>query len=189
MLLFQYVDHLPVVPADLIEQILNTVHSSPVDHAVAARTVTVNDKIYNNIEYNRHRASDDLTNWIHTHIGSDYVSMGVQIQDPGLFNHTHFPHTDTAPRHWVLNYNIQPGGDHVITHWYQESDHPLVREGPTTPVDQNQLRVIESVQVQPFRWHVLNTSVLHGVENIHSCRIAITIGFAQNPLETLFNDS
>lgn len=183
MLLFQYVDHLPSVPVELIEQAKQHIHTQPVDHAVPARTVVVNNSTYRNVDYNRHCASTELTEWIRSNISQNYVSMGVQIQNPNKVNHTHYPHTDTAPRHWVLNYNIQPGGDQVTTHWYQERGYPLIREGTTRPSNLDDLEIVDSVQIQSFRWHLLNTSVLHGVTGIQHSRIAITIGFATNPLE------
>ena len=185
MLLFRYVDHLPAVPMHLIDQTRQLIREAPVDHAVPARTVTVGNLIHHNVEYNRYRACEELTEWIHNNITKNYVSMGVQIQNPGDDNHTHFPHTDTAPRHWVLNYNIQPGGDKVITHWYQQHGYTLIREGTTRPSNLDDLEIVDSVQIQPFRWHLLNTSVLHGVTNIQHPRIAITMGFATNPLETM----
>ena len=183
MIFFQYLDNLPAVPDDLVANVLNTLDSVPIDHAVPQRAVLIDNEQVENITYNRHRAIDELTEWIHQNISSQYISFGVQVQTPKPHINTHFPHTDTLPRIWALNYNLDPGGDNVITSWYQERGHSILRPGPCRPQDISQLDVLESVQIQPRRWHLLNTQVLHGVENIHGPRIAITLGFDHSPLE------
>ena len=183
MILFQYLDDLPPVPNDIVSNILTNVRSQQIDHAVPHRNIDLKDRTVKNVVYNRHRATDELINWIRKNISINYESLGVQIQDPNPDNQRHFPHTDTSPRHWVLNYNIQPGGGNVITSWYQENGYPVLREGTTRPKDVDQLELIQSVCVEPFRWHLLNTQVLHGVENIEHSRIAVTVGFETNPIE------
>lgn len=189
MILFQYLDDLPAVPDHLVAKVLDSLDSMPVDHAVPPRAVLIGDKQVENITYNRHRAIDPLTQWIHQHISSQYISFGVQVQTPKPDSNTHFPHTDTLPRIWALNYNLDPGGDSAITSWYQQRGHPVVRPGSYKPCDIAQLDVLESVQIQPHKWHLFNTQVLHAVANIHRPRIAITLGFEKHPIqENLFVD-
>jgi hypothetical protein len=183
MRFFQYLDNLPAVPDDLVANVLNTLDSMPIDHAVPSRAVFIDDKQVENITYNRHRAIDELTEWIHQNISSQYISFGVQVQTPKPHTNTHFPHTDTLPRIWALNYNLDPGGDNAITSWYQERGHPMLRPGPYRPQNIAQLDVLKSVHIQPHKWHLFNTQVLHAVENIHRPRIAITLGFEKHPME------
>lgn len=183
MILFEYLDHLPRVPDALVDQVLTTIQHSPVDFAVPSRAVYIDHNLVENITYNRHHPIAELTEWIHKNISDQYVSFGVQVHTPKQHSHTHFPHTDTAPRHWALNCNLEPGGLDVTTCWYQEQGYPMIRPGPTRPENINQLELLQSVVIQSRRWHVINTQVLHAVHNIEQPRIAITLGFENNPWE------
>ena len=87
----------------------------------------------------------------------------------------------TVPAHcdkrlWAVNYILKTGGSGVTTTFYQEVGQPILRE-PATRVQENaKLDVIDQVIIEPFRWHILSTVVLHGVENIESQRQAVTLG-------------
>jgi hypothetical protein len=60
----------------------------------------------------------------------------------------------------AYNYILYPGGDNVVTNIYNVYK-----------------QVIESVCIEPFRWHRINVSKLHGVHNIVPGlnRISITV--------------
>lgn len=61
-------------------------------------------------------------------------------------------------RKQAYNYILEPGGDNVLTCWYNEEKN-----------------LIESHCIDAHRWHKLNVDVFHNVENITKSRIAITI--------------
>lgn len=59
----------------------------------------------------------------------------------------------------VYNYIIEPGGESVVTNFYATLDKS---------------KKIESVCIEPFRWHRLRVFLPHEVEGITGKRIAIT---------------
>lgn len=67
------------------------------------------------------------------------------------------PHKDPARRR-VLNYLIDTGGDTVLTLHYKEDRKTM----------------INAVQIEPFRWHELQTDVFHSVLGHERKRISLT---------------
>lgn len=59
------------------------------------------------------------------------------------------PHVDNVTV-IKMNYLVDTGGPDVITEWYAE-------DGVT---------VIDSVVIDPHRWHILKVDTLHGVKNV-----------------------
>jgi hypothetical protein len=76
---------------------------------------------------------------------------------------------------------IDPGGDNVRTVFYREHGHPVERHSawgnPTRCDDYNDLVEIDSVKFPVGQWVLLNTGILHGVENITGSRINLTVVF------------
>lgn len=184
MFLFQYLDYLPPVPDNLVSDILSGIKNMPVDNMPPMRSIKNGNQVFENVLYKRYTPNQELLDWIHNNISNQYTTIGVQIQDPGKTNHTHAPHADASFRNWVLNYSLQTGGPNVITSWYQCNGAPVVRPSPEAyrPADITEFEKIESVQFEPCRWHLLNASILHGVENIQTDRISISLGFELDPL-------
>jgi len=60
----------------------------------------------------------------------------------------------------VYNYIIDPGGDNVTTNFY---------------VDLKKTKKIESICINPFKWHKLKVFIPHEVEGIVERRVAITV--------------
>lgn len=67
-------------------------------------------------------------------------------------------HIDTG-RPGAINFILDTGGDNVQTVWYAD----------------DQTTVLESVALEPFRWHRLKVDSYHTVRNITGTRFSITI--------------
>lgn len=69
------------------------------------------------------------------------------------------PHTDNVTQ-VKLTYLVETGGPNVVTEWY----------------DQDHVTVIDSVILEPHRWHILKVDTPHGVKNTvaDSVRLSIT---------------
>jgi hypothetical protein len=60
----------------------------------------------------------------------------------------------------VYNYIVETGGEHVTTSFY---------------TNKNKNKKIESICIEPYRWHRLKVFLPHEVEGITGKRIAITV--------------
>lgn len=67
-------------------------------------------------------------------------------------------------RHYGLNYLINPGGEDVYTLWYDDDFKELKR-----------------IKIEPHRWCILSTKVLHEVQGIESDKDRISIGLNWSP--------
>jgi hypothetical protein len=179
----EYLDQLPTIPVELIQELKDYVEQQQVQFVSPDRHLVDGDKKIENILYKRWTLPDNLLHWISENISNKYDAIGFQIHDVSVRGGTdHLPHTDSFPRKFVLNYNIQTGGDNVITSFYQEKGQPLHRDHLTRPASLDDLELLESTVVEPFRWHLLDALVVHGVKGIESKRMALSIGFnSENP--------
>ena len=155
MLIFQYLDSLPKIPAELL-----------VDPIVHDESLIGFQKA----SYKRWAAKPELLEWLKTNI-SNYINIaGVQTQEGTLQ-----PHCDR--RRWAVNYLINTGGTNATTEFYQYLNYPIVFSGVGVAfVPGDKLKTLKQVVIEPGRWHILNTHILHGVTNVESQRQAVTIG-------------
>lgn len=85
----------------------------------------------------------------------------------------------------ALNYIINPGGESVVTNWFQESGQPIQRQNKRLPesqsdtgkVDYKDLVLLDSVEGKLNNWYLVRTDVLHDVANITGDRILLQVIF------------
>jgi len=185
MLLFQYLDFLPPIPSELISE-LEITNS---DHYIRQH-----DKKRKNIPahmasvFERLNINNTMLDWLRDNISSSFNFAGLQQMTwpdeatPG--KRLVIPHTDKE-RDWAVNYLFEPGGPNVTTTFYQQPNFPLVREYDIF-LSPNIVTVHEQFIIEPYRWHLMKSNVLHGVENVETLRQAITLGFVtDDPLSLL----
>lgn len=140
---------LPTIPDELIRSLDSNVNSYP--HAPHRGRSDYRWSDHNN---------QQLNEWCRLHVapGAYFAFMimnGIQ--------HIHKDDSCTAK----LNYVIDPGGDNVITHIYNDDQQEVAR-----------------FRVEPYRWHVLQTSVFHSVSGIEPGRTRFVVSaqlFPKNP--------
>ena len=149
MNLFNYVD-LPQIPEHLLTHIID---NDGVDRSWHASN-----------NYLWYMCHDELKGWVRQNIG-DKISIGkIGLQE---MTKDILPHTDTG-RAFALNYIVRTG-DGILSHYETKNFY----NGGFISIDK--CKEINRVAVEPFKWHMLNTSVLHGVSGIKSSRLALTI--------------
>ena len=170
MLLFQYLDALPPIPIELLR-----------DPVIPEIAITFRANIDAN--YTRWGIRDDLKDWLRTNITTNVSLAGLQTMTWPEGQHGKkdvLPHCDR--RNWAINFVIEPGGPAVSTSFYLEPNRPIFREAGCRIDDFSKLTRVWSDVIKPGRWHIINTRVLHGVENIQTQRRAVTIGLnSANP--------
>jgi len=102
------------------------------------------------------------------------------------FNTIH-PHTDPDTRPKTLMYILKSGGDNVKTTWYKLKDQ-LIDYTETADAADNTINVydlpiysndmldpIHEYVMKEDNWYLFNHSITHGVTNIASTRISLTL--------------
>ena len=102
---------------------------------------------------------------------------------------SHIPlHSDK--RHWALNYIIDPGGTAVKTGFHKLAGEPTLQPPSARAWNAAHSEEICSVVLEPFRWHIINTHVLHSVTGVTGTRKAVTLGLnRENPFDDIKNYS
>jgi hypothetical protein len=168
MILFQYLDRLPKIPKELLED-----PYIPDEDLIGVK--------YGG--YVRWAPRPELKEWLRENISEQVRLAGVQTLDPPQV----FPHCDG--RAWGLNYLIDTGnntgGNEVMTTFYQRNGEDLLAP-PNYRRNEDPLNVVHRVQIQKYRWHIMNTNVIHGIYGMKSVRKAVTLGFTEdNPFELI----
>ena len=202
--MFTYVilDNLPAVPEHfekIVQDIVATEDVSPTrkvdlyDPKVIssqnmlpgyqARELIINGEKIRSTQSMRFSLGDEWNNWIIENINPEAanIAAGVAFTTGSRY---HGAHCDGA-RNYVLMYVLDQGGPNVETVFYQEQGRPLFN--PRTKAidtywvsDYSQLTEIERVCFPKKKWVLLNTRILHGVENIETTRIVYQVGFNKN---------
>jgi len=120
----------------------------------------------------RHQLSAEAVTWINQNIASDYSNIGLNCHGPG----TAIPHTDRT-RNWTLMWLLESGGEDVETVFWQEQGHPVQREPDCYPPSYDNLIELHREIVPVGRWVLINSHVLHSIENMTAVRRSLQLGF------------
>ena len=112
--------------------------------------------IWNVIEtevYRQYQVSQDLIDYLQPYFDID-ISKNLKYQ---ILNKNIPIHKDIG-RTKAINYLIDAGGETVTTTWYSDELEPLFNK-----------------TIEPFKWHIINTEINHGITGIIDKRLALTI--------------
>jgi len=126
---------------------------------------------FNNCRY----LSQVAYKWVLDNIDWYAKDIRVSFTLPGLERCG--PHID-GTRDYTLIYVIQSGGpDHETVFWREKGTNELVRPLRYTVDDYNQVERIDGIKIPEKTWILLNSRVLHSVENIKQGRVSLQIAF------------
>jgi hypothetical protein len=154
MILFQYLDQLPKIPEELLT-----------DPYIPNLTQIG----FQDTGYTRWAIRPELKSWLADNISQDVGIAGYQVISEDVNAHC-------DKRLWAVNYIVNTGGPNVTTTLWQQPGQPVSREPSVKIPEYAKLNMLESVCIEPSRWHILNTRVLHSVRGIKTDRSAITVG-------------
>lgn len=157
--------NLPALPDTLVMQALSIAN-------------TVQETNQHRGVYRRYPVSNDILEWCQQNILASIKNnfkIGIQV-----FNgQPEFPHTDGSRGVKALNYLIDTGGDNVETVWLQEAGCEITRHrGYVVPANTT-LQELCRVSFVQYTWQVVQTDIIHTVENITRPRIALSIGLEE----------
>jgi len=149
-MMFQYRDDLPRLPDNLHNLLFVNVD---------------NQSWHESPNYRWYSCDEIVKDWLRQNIKPlvPFNKIGLQEMVGDIL-----PHKDTG-RNYALNYLLTTGSG-VLSHYKQVSG-----EYKGGFITLNNVFETSVVDIEPFRWHIICTSELHGVSNIQSPRRAITI--------------
>lgn len=180
--------HLPPPPDELVNKIdrvyrpsLNKFSNVDSDHLKIDRVDDWKDQDYDWIKPMasntnvRHHFKQEYLDWIKTNITNDFDESNSGVM---FFDTAQLPHTDTT-RKFVLLYNVEIGGEDARLVFWQEQGYPILRDRGLAVERGAHLKEIESIP-GPSGWYLMNTQVLHSVENVTSRRLNLQVSFKEN---------
>jgi hypothetical protein len=116
-------------------------------------------------------------------VRGNWVKQTSGVREPGQA-HAHIAHTDRV-RRVAINYIIDTGGENVRTSWYRERGQSLHRDykgagemvAGRKQINYSDLELVESVVFEPMSWYMIQTDVIHDVQNITANRVSLTGNF------------
>jgi len=137
-------------------------------------------KIFSNCRGSRYSVQDEISQWVSTNVYQTWLELGLYVIHGDQHHGTILPHTDQT-RALSLLYLLDPGGDDVSTNFWCEQGQSIHREMKTLVGDYEQLNLIKTVQWPQRTWILLNTNILHSVENMTAKRVHLQISLASDP--------
>jgi hypothetical protein len=121
----------------------------------------------------------ELTNWAKENVTPNTKDMRYSFTAPGKPRLG--PHVDLT-RKYTLIYLVESGGDAPKTVFYKEKDQEmLIRPLGYHVDDYNKLEEIISIVIPLKRWTIINSGILHSVENINQGRKSYQISLDNLP--------
>lgn len=121
--------------------------------------------------YYGYKLGAEWEQWVRENITTKFWQAAGRVSYP--VSDMHGAHvdkvmTDPPSIKWKINYFTDLGGQDVVTTFYREHGQPIERTAqmPQAIDDYSRLEVLEQVIFPANTWVVLNTSIMHGVENL-----------------------
>jgi len=179
----------PLIPIHILDSLESTL----------VNNIVVNDIGYNQIHIKNNTqltacgysmgevVNNKLISWLKENIPDVVSRFNILYQTQFSLDNTpstHIVHTDRL-RLTALNYIIDTGGSDVVTSWYKEEGMNLHRlqktpgsQSDSGAVDYKNLQLLESVNLEKNTWYIIDTRILHDVDNITGTRKSISISFS-----------
>ena len=184
---YKILDSLPPVPQKYIDIAFDVLNSGKDDiqNYAIDRFQYQEGKPFSSRNNPRLGLEEYMSEWINENISQEWIHVGIAASTPNSttgskLDHIHGPHTD-ATRSYVLIYLIDSSNPDQDTVFWHEPGESLHRKRHTVSYNLDNLQRIDSVRIPLQQWCFLDTTVLHSIENIQGCRIAIQVSFDCDP--------
>lgn len=163
-MIFSYLD-IPSLPTEFIDQCKQNIDM--IDNNDFLNTKNKKEGIGHSVTF----IPNHITSWIKQNCIAPLFKGEIPYEAHGFMLHVshyikheqgngiHPIHFDYG-REYAINYVIDPGGDNVVTSWYED----------------DKKTIIEEVEIEPFRWHIIKVKpTYHGVRGIRLGRLRCVI--------------
>jgi hypothetical protein len=183
--------HLPTPPCEFVDLAIELARQdvpntaiNQLDPKFLKRQIVKDGKVSNSRIQQGYELGADWETWVRDNIMETFVSTGGRYS-AGDNTTIHGAHVDSRYNNvpvYKLYYLVDRGGEDATTYFFQQKGHPVEREGHPTSItycdDYLQLDTIDQVQFPLNQWVLLNTNILHGVEDVTGSRVNLVIIFA-----------
>jgi hypothetical protein len=175
MFYYKFLD-LPPVPDHFLEQCLQTIKDTSgvlnphVKGASNGRPLYKNGKLHGySSGFGLQHVSEEFDQWVRDNLVADFRYAGVGSTTPGR-DHCG-PHRDQS-RDYSLLYLVKTGGDDSCTQLWKKK----IADEPQNYYDNyDDFDLIEEIRPALHQWYLLNSKVVHSVENIKEGRISVQV--------------
>lgn len=131
----------------------------------------------------RYHLGEEFESWAKQAIGQGdnddwYVDSGFTLLSGTAKINS--PHTDPA-RRWHLFYLLSRGGDDCFTNFWMQDGHGFHRNPNTSVKTYQDLKIIDKVKFPEKKWVLMNSLVLHSVEDVTGKRTSIQVSMNRLP--------
>jgi hypothetical protein len=121
----------------------------------------------------RQHFNAECIDWIKEKITQqfEFGNSGVMF-----FDEPQLPHTDVT-RDFVLLYNVDTGGNDSEVCFWREKGYPIYRERMLAVDRGPHLELIDRINGPFDCWYLMNTRIIHSVENLGGLRVNLQISF------------
>jgi hypothetical protein len=119
--------------------------------------------------------NEELNKWTRENIDNKIAHVSIQAMYGGT---TITPHIDEM-RTKALNYVISTGGESKTCFYKPKKEYQHLVAYPQTVFPFDRLELVEEIQIEPYKWHELNVTEIHSVENLDPTlkRISLSLSF------------
>ena len=119
--------------------------------------------------------NEELNTWARENIDANIAHVSIQAMYGGT---TITPHIDEM-RTRAFNYVIQTGGNSKTCFYKPKKEYEHLTAYPQTVFPFDRLELVEEVYIEPYKWHQLNVTKIHSVENLDPSlkRISLSLSF------------
>lgn len=178
---FQYLDHLPSIPEDIVPDVTAIDWSADSLSDSRQRSMIRDGGCFPAGKNRRDDLKPELELWLRQNIIDQWQNIGISVTSSPC----HGPHIDRS-RFYVLQYLLEAGGTDVSTVFYEPKGQRLDMEpGYFWFNNYDQLQETHRTTFPIHRWILMDVrNYIHSVENIQTARISLQIGLMREPVFT-----
>lgn len=131
----------------------------------------------------RYGLGSEFESWVKKNLGQDtnddwYVDSGFTLLSGTAKINS--PHSDPA-RRWHLFYLLTRGGEGCTTNFWLQDNHDIHRSPNTSVKTYQDLRLLDRVRFPERKWVLMNSLILHSVEDVTDRRTSIQVSMNRLP--------
>ena len=171
---YKYINY-PKLPQELEDMCLDLDNLEPNKRWPQANNleaVRVDYPVENFSKYRQFEVPKEVIRWLIENqiITREIKAAKVQVMYDGLKTYPHFDYPRTIATNYILTEST------ATTCFYKHKMNPeLTPTHPHQIVSPNDIELVDSVVLEHHRWHQLDVTKIHSVENITVPRVALTL--------------
>lgn len=158
------------------KEIIDAIRSVKIDFTKSLGYPLSNTSEYfsNLAQFDFLEVNEEIKKWVKANIDRPVIHISVQCMYGGT---TITPHIDEM-RSIALNYIVSTGGESKTCFYKAKKEYQHLTPYPQTVFPFDRLELLQEVQIESHRWHHLDVSTIHSVENINPNKKRISLSLS-----------